>query len=433
MHTRSTLIRGGRVIDPAAGVDRVCDVLLADGKIRQVGRATTVPDHVIEAKGLIVCPGLIDTHVHLREPGDENEETIASGSAAAVAGGFTSVVCMPNTNPPLDNEAQVEYVYRQAERAGLCNVYPVGAITKGRAGKELAELGSMVRAGAVGFSDDGCGIANSAVMLRALQYSSMFDKPVIQHCEDPDLAAGGAMHGGTMAVKLGLPGIPSAAEELMLQRDLRLLEGTGARYHVSHISTAGAVQLVRQAKARGLRVTAEACPHHLALTDEACAEYDTNFKMKPPLRTRADVDACIEGVVDGTIDCIATDHAPHGLQEKELEFLYAPFGIIGLESALPVLVKALVTPGHMGWPELIARMTLRPAELLGLAKGTLREGVDADITLIDPNRQWTIDVHQFKSKSRNCPFHGWKVTSKAVTTIVAGETKYEEPSVSSVG
>jgi len=426
VETRSTLIRGGRVIDPAGGVDQVCDVLIGDGKVRQVGRVTGRPDEVIDGRDLIVCPGLIDMHVHLREPGDESAETIASGSAAAVAGGFASIVCMPNTIPPLDNEAQVEFVYRQAARANLCNVYPVGAITKGRQGKDLAEMGSMLRAGAVGFSDDGCGVDNAGVMRRAFQYISMFDKPLIQHCEVSELSEEGVMHAGYMSVKLGLPGIPAAAEELMIQRDLKLLEGTGGRYHVSHISTAGAVDLVRQAKGNGLSVTCEVCPHHLLLTDEACAEYDTHYKMKPPLRTRADAEACIAGVADGTIDCLATDHAPHGLQAKELEFLYAPFGIIGMECALALFVKALVAPGHISWSKLIAMMAQRPAEVLGLSKGTLRQGADADVTLIDPEREWTIDTKEFRSKSRNCPFDGWKVKGKAVTTIVGGEVKYRD-------
>lgn len=426
MGTASILIRGGRVIDPSCGRDDIADLLIADGKIAQVGGAIRAADaRVIDAKGLIVSPGLIDIHVHLREPGDEGEETIATGSAAAVAGGFTSIACMPNTRPALDDEASIEFVYRQASRAALCNVYPVGAVTKGREGKELAEMGQMVRAGAVGFSDDGVGIASTGVMFRALQYLRMFDKPIIQHCEDHELAAGGVMNGGATAVRLGLPGINPIAEEMMIQRDLSLVRQTSSRYHVCHISTAGAVRLVRGAKAEGLPVTTEVCPHHLLLTDEACATYDTNYKMNPPLRTRADVDACLQGVVDGTIDCLITDHAPHGAQEKELEFVNAPFGIIGMETALPLFERALIAPKLLDWPAMLACLTIKPARVLSLPKGTLAVGADADVTLIDPSTEWTIDINKFRSKSRNCPFHGQAVRSRAVMTIVGGDIKYE--------
>jgi len=424
MQTLSILIKNGRVIDPSQQLDRIGDVLLADGKVKQIGKLSAMADQVIDARGLIVCPGLIDMHVHLREPGDEEDETIASGGAAAVAGGFTAVACMPNTDPPLDNEAAVEFIYRQADRAGQCRVYPIGAVTKGRSGQELAEMGQMVRAGAVAFSDDGAGVANTGLMARAMQYVTMFDKPIIQHCEDPALSAGGVMNGGTMATKLGLPGMPAAAEELMLQRDLVLLRSSGTRYHAAHVSIAASVELVREAKRRGLPVTAEVTPHHLLLTEEACSQYDTNTKVNPPLRTRADVEACLAGVADGTIDCLVSDHAPHGAERKELEFLTAPFGIIGLETALPLFVKALVEPGLLDWPGLIERMTLRPARILGLSKGTLREGADADVTLIDPDAVWTIDVGAFRSKSRNCPFHGWRVRGRAAMTIVGGQIKY---------
>jgi dihydroorotase len=426
MPSPTTLIKNGRVIDPSQPLDKVCDVLLADGKIRQVGRVTTVADRVLDARGLIVAPGLIDMHVHLREPGDEEEETIASGSAAAVAGGFTSIACMPNTRPPLDDATAIEFVSQQAARAGLCHVFPIGAITKGRDGKELAEMGQMVRAGAVAFSDDGNGVASAATMLRAFQYITMFDRPVIQHCEDKDLSGSGVMHNGYVSVRLGLPGIPAMAEELMLQRDLRLAKETGARYHVAHVSVAGSVNLIRRAKHDGVRVTTEVCPHHLLLTDDACETYDTNFKMNPPLRTKDDVKACLDGVVDGTIDCLVSDHAPHATQKKELVFVAAPFGIVGLETALPLFVKALITPGLLDWPGLIERMTIRPARVLGLTKGTLREGADADITLIDPETEWTIDASKFRSKSRNSPFGGWKVKARAVATVVGGEIKYRD-------
>lgn len=439
------LIRNGRVIDPSQGLDEIADVTIADGKIVSIipqasssKPQASIPEsqssrggisngglREIDATGKIVCPGLVDMHVHLREPGNEDEETIASGCAAAVAGGFTSIACMPNTQPAIDNEAMVEFVYRQAARAGLCNVYPIGAITKGREGKELAEMGQMVRAGAVAFSDDGCGVANASTMLRAMQYARMFDRLLIQHCEDADLAAGGCMNAGLTAARLGLPGLPSLAEEAMLQRDLLLAQGTGAAYHAAHVSTAGSVELIRRAKARGVRVTAEVCPHHLLLTEESVADYDTNYKMNPPLRTQADVEACIEGVADGTIDCLVTDHAPHGADEKAADFQSAPFGIIGLETALPLFVKALVTSGRISWATLVERMSTIPARLLGLGKGTLRPGQDADLTVIDPSKEWVIEPSSFYSRSRNTPFGGLKVVGSVSQTIVGGQVKYE--------
>lgn len=425
MAAQTLLIKGGRIIDPAGRVDRVGDLLLENGKVARIGdELTAARAQTIDASGLIVCPGLIDIHVHLREPGDEDEETIETGTAAAVAGGFTSVACMPNTNPPLDDEAAIEFICRQSQRAGSCNVYPIGAITKNRQGKELAEIGQMVRSGAVGFSDDGCGVANTQLMLQALNYVRMFDKAIMQHCEDPYIAGGGVMNGGATAVRLGLPGINPIAEELMLQRDLTLVRATGARYHVCHISTARSVELVRQAKADGLPVTAEVCAHHLVLTEEACASYDPNFKMNPPLRTQEDVNACRRGVADGTIDCLVTDHAPHGIQEKELEFPTAPFGIVGLETALPLFIRALIESKLMDWPAMIERMTVGPARVISVNKGTLAVGADADVTLIDPTCQWTIDAGQFRSKSSNTPFHGWQVTGRAVMTVVGGEIRH---------
>lgn len=428
--TDRLLIKSGRVIDPSQGIDKIADVFIEKGRIVSVepqgpgSGSKSQATRQIDASGKIVCPGLIDMHVHLREPGHEDEETIASGAAAAVAGGFTSIACMPNTEPAIDTEAMIEFVYRQAARAGLCNVYPIGAITKGREGKELAEMGQMVRAGAVAFSDDGCGVANPAVMFRALQYATMFNRAIIQHCEDADMAAGGVMNAGFTATRIGLPGIPAIAEEMMIQRDLSLAAETRARYHVAHLSTAGSVQLVREGKQRGIAVTAEVCPHHLLLTEEACATYDTNYKMNPPLRSRADVDACIAGVVDGTIDCLVTDHAPHGEEEKELDFQSAPFGIIGLEIALGLFAKALIEPGHVDWPRLIAMLTINPARVLQLDKGTLRLGTDADVTIIDPAMNWTVKVGEFRSKSRNCPFDGWKLSGRATHTIVAGVVRF---------
>src|SRR5215204_1903872 len=356
----SLLIQNGTILDPSQNLQRKADLLLRDGKVAGIGENLGKADETIDANGCFVTPGLIDIHVHFREPGDEEEETIASGAAAAVAGGFTTVCCMPNTKPPLDNEAQVEFVLQESQHVGLANVFPIGAITKGREGKELAEIGSMHRRGAVAFSDDGVGVADAAVMRKALQYAKMFDTVLMQHCEEHTLS-GGAMHSGIVSTTLGLPGIPAEAEQLMIARDLLLNRTIGCRYHVQHISTAGSVELVRRAKKDGMTwVTAEVAPHHLLLTDEACRGYDTNYKMNPPLRTAADVKACVEAVRDGTIDCLATDHAPHLAEEKELEFAYAPFGIISLECALALYVKALVEPGHIDWMRLVDLMSTRP-------------------------------------------------------------------------
>ncbi len=428
---QSILIANGRVIDPAQQIDKVTDVLLCAGKVTAIGQLngksnTEKADIIIDASGKLVVPGLIDMHVHLREPGDEEEETIASGSAAAVAGGFTSVACMPNTEPTIDNEATVDFVYRRAATADMANVFAVGAITKDRKGEELAEMGQMVRGGAVAFSDDGSGVQNTAVMLKALQYASMFDKAILQHCQDNALAGKGCMNTGYNTTVLGLPGMSPLAEELMAYRDIRLANKANARLHIQHVSTRGTAAIIRWAKKKGFSVSAEVTPHHLLLSDDACCDYDTNYKMNPPLRSEDDRQAMLEAVADGTIDCLASDHAPHLQSEKELEFLAAPFGIVSLECALGLYVKALVETNVIGWAKLIEMMTVSPAKVLGLEnKATLKAGSDADVTIIDPVANWRVDVNKFKSKSHNCPYNGWELSARASCTIVGGVIKYQ--------
>jgi dihydroorotase len=422
---KTTLIRNGRLIDPSQNHDGVADLWLRGGKVFAVGsRPDLQAEETIDATGKIVCPGLIDTHVHLREPGREEDETIATGTAAALAGGVTSVACMPNTEPALDNQAAAEFIYLQAKRAGQAHVFPIGAITKGRKGEELAEMGGLVQGGAVGFTDDGTPVMNSAIMRRALQYAQMFDKVVMDHCEDLQLTGEGVMHEGFESMRLGLKGIPAASEEVMVYRDINLAALTKGRLHVLHVSTAGSVELVRRGKNDGVRVTCEAMPHHFTLTDACLRDYDSNFKMSPPLRTQADVEAIITGLKDGTIEVIATDHAPHAPEKKAREFDQCPNGVIGLETLLPVCIKALIEPKHLTWSQLIAKLTINPAQVLGIPKGTLKPGADADVTIIDPELEWTIDPKQFRSKSRNCPFAGWKVKGRAVTVLVDGEVKY---------
>ncbi len=421
----SLLITGGRIIDPASGMDAVGDVLIEGEKIVRVGKGLKADGaERIDAKGLIVAPGLVDLHAHFREPGREDKETVETGSRAAVRGGYTSVCCMPNTEPPLDHAGVVEAVRTQAQRAGLISLYPFGAVSKGLDGKELAELGELKAAGAVGVTDDGKPVQDAHLMRRALEYSRMLGLVVMNHCQDLCLAGHGVMNEGIVSTRLGLEGMPAEAEVVMVARDIELAALTGGRLHVGHISAARAVELVREAKRRGLSVTAEACPHHLSLTDEMVSSYDTNMKVNPPLRTRKDVDAVIAGLADGTIDAIATDHAPHTAWEKELEFDQAPFGMIGLETSLGVSATHLVKPGHLDWPTLIERMSTGPARALGLPAGTLAAGAFADVVLIDPDATWCVDPMEFASKSRNCPFTGMTLTGQVVATIRHGRVVY---------
>ena len=418
-------IRGGRLIDPGQDIDRVADVFLQGGRVLSIGEGPVDADVIIDARGMIVCPGLIDVHVHLREPGNEEDETIATGARSALAGGLTSVACMPNTRPALDSQAAAEFIILQAKRARQANVFPVGAVSKGRNGEELAELGQLVAGGAVAFTDDGAPVASASLMRRALQYSKMFDRCIMQHCQVMELTVGGVMNEGFESMKLGLGGMPAAAEDIMVARDIRLAEITGGRLHIQHISTARAVELVAEGKKRGVRVTAEACPHHFTLTDERLRSFDSNYKMNPPLRTKDDVDAVIGGLRDGTIDLLATDHAPHAFEKKMRELDQAPFGIVGLETLIPITALALIEPGHLSWPEAIRKLTVEPATLINLpAKGTLKPGADADVTIIDPLTEWTIDPTKFHSKSKNSPFGGWKVRGRAHTAIVDGEVRY---------
>jgi len=420
-----TLIRQGRIIDPANGRDDIGDLLLENGRIAELSRLPVDAAEIetIDASGLVVAPGLIDIHVHLREPGQSAKETIASGTRAAAAGGFTSVVCMPNTNPPVDNPSVVSWIHEKAAREAQVNVFITGAITKGLAGEELAPIGSLAKAGVVALTDDGHCVQNHEVMRRALEYAGMFGLVVMDHCQDYGLVGKGVMHEGYWSTLLGLPGWPAAGEEIIVARNVLLAELTGTPIHCQHLSAAGSVRVLREARARGVPITGEVCPHHLALTDEAVRGFDTNFKMNPPLRSPEHVEALVAGIADGTVTVLASDHAPHAGYEKEVEFDQAPFGILGLETEFALFHDLLVEKHRaIGLPRLIELLTSNPAKLLGLDRGTLSVGAVADVTLIDPNKTWTVDAGESQSLSRNTPFHGWELRGRAVRTMVAGKT-----------
>jgi dihydroorotase len=439
---RGVVIRNGHIIDPSQGIDGPGDILIENGKIKEIriegqrvkgskgqkteDSATLMPGHsdtglrTIDATGLFVLPGLVDMHTHLREPGFENKETIRSGTMAAVKGGFTSVCCMPNTNPVNDNETVTEFILRKNHAEGSCYVYPIGAITKGQRGEELAEMGMMREAGCVAFSDDGHPVMNSLLMRRALEYSKVFDVPIVSHCEDLTLSEGGAMNEGAVSLLLGLGGIPCAAEEVMVARDVILAELTGGRLHIAHVSTEGSVRTIRQAKERGIRVTAETCPHYFSISEEAVKFYDTNAKVNPPLRRQKDIDAIREGLKDGTIEVIATDHAPHHRDEKLREFDKAPSGISGLETAVALSLR-LVHEGVLTMSQLVEKMALNPARILGLHKGTLKAGSDADVVIVDASKEFKVESKKFISEGKNTPFEGWVLQGMPVMTVCKGK------------
>lgn len=422
------LINNGRVIDPANGVDGTADVLVLDGLVSRVGPRLLAPAGTpeIDAAGRVVAPGFIDIHVHLREPGYEYKETVASGTRAAAAGGFTAVACMANTSPVNDTRAVTDYIRAQARVGGVVRVYPIGAVTRGLEGRELAELGELAEAGCVAYSDDGRPVMNSGLLRRALEYAQAFGKPIVSHAEDAQLAEGGVMHEGFVSTDLGLRGIPAAAEEIMVARDIALSEMTGHRVHVAHVSTVAAVRLLRDAKARGVPVTGEVTPHHLLLTDEAMRSYDANAKMAPPLRGKRDVEACREALADGTLDAIATDHAPHALADKEVELDHAANGIVGLETAVPLCLTHLVGERVLDLPAFVARLTVGPARVLDLPGGSLTPGAPGDVTILDLEREQTIDPARFHSKARNTPFGGRRCIGAPWMTIVGGRVVMAE-------
>jgi len=420
------LIKNGRVIDPSQSLDMVSDIYVQKDRVREISERIDTPrksDTVIDASGQIVAPGFVDIHVHLREPGYEHKETIKTGCLAAAAGGFTSIVCMPNTNPINDNASVTEYILLKARTEGIVNVFPIGAITKGEKGKELADIGEMCEAGCVGISDDGMPVTDSGLMRKAMEYVKPFGIPVITHAEDTGLSAGGVMNEGFVSTELGLRGIPAASEEVGVVRDIILCELTGTPLHICHVSTKGSVRLVREAKKRGAKVTAEATPHHFTLTDKLVYGYSTDAKMNPPLRTQEDVDAILEGIADGTIDVIATDHAPHSQDEKNVEFDLAPFGIVGLETALSLSLE-LVEKGIITLEEMIKKLTVAPSEIVGIERGTLVPGSIADLVVFDPGMSRTVNPEEFFSKSRNTPFSGWELKGVVSNTIVSGKVVF---------
>jgi dihydroorotase len=450
------LLTGGRIIDPANRLDAQKDLLILNGKIAAFGedaaRQTPRDAEQMDVSGLVVCPGLIDLHVHLREPGQTPKENLATGTAAAARGGFTSVVCMPNTSPTIDNAGTVALIHERAAQHGVVNVFVAGAITKNIAGEELASIGSLKRAGVVAITDDGHCVQNNELMRRALEYAKMFDLPVMDHCQDYSLVTTGVMHEGYWSTALGLQSWPAAGEEMIVARNILLAELTGAHVHCQHLSAAGSVALIREAKKRGLPISGEACPHHFTLTDSAVAgsekfwsgdgrqlfpaqdslpswpAYDTNLKMNPPLRSARDRDAILEGLADGTVDILCSDHAPHCDFEKEVEFDYAPFGITGLETELALSLMQLYHAKRLSLPDLIAKFTVAPAKLLHLTKGTLSVGADADVTIVDPDREWVFDRETTASKSFNSPFYGWPLKGRAIATIVGGKRVWSEKS-----
>jgi dihydroorotase len=425
----ATIIRNGRVIDPSNKRDEIADVYIADGKL--VGSKSEIQSprseiEEIDARSLIVCPGLIDMHVHLREPGFGHKETIESGARAAAAAGFTTVVCMPNTSPPADNPSTIAWIKDRAAETACVNVFPAGAISKNLGGEELSPIGSLAEAGVVAITDDGHCVQNHAVMRRAVEYARMVGVLVLDHCQDYNLAGNGVVHEGYWSTLLGLPGWPAAAEEAMVMRDILLAELCDHHIHCQHLTTTGSVRLLREARARGVKISGEVCPHHIALTDEAIQNFDTNYKMNPPLRSQADIDALLKGIADGTLSILASDHAPHADFEKEVEFDAAPFGIIGLETELALFLDLLVHKHRkIDIVRLIEMYTIEPANLLKLSAGTLSASAKADITLIDPDLEWTVRVDKFESAARNSPFHGWKLKGRAVRTIVGGKTVWK--------
>jgi dihydroorotase len=410
---KDLLIRGARVIDPAQSLDQIADVLIESGRITRLGNNLDAPPNFefIDARDLVLSPGWCDMHVHFREPGREDEETIETGCAAAVAGGFTVACPMPNTSPAMDQREIIEAVIKKAKNT-LVEVYPIAAATKGREGKELAEMAELVEAGAVAFSDDGCAIATAELARRAMEYANMFNVPIIEHAEDPTLDEGGVMNEGMFSTRLGLPGMPTVAEDIIVARDILLADYTGARLHIAHLSSARALELIRWARQRGIQVTCEVTPHHFTLTDEAVSSYDTNTKMNPPLRSQRDVEAMLAGLQDGTIEVIATDHAPHAIEEKEVEYSAAPFGIVGLETALGLIITQLVKTNALSLTDAIAKVTMAPRRILNLPPVRIKEGEPANLTLFSPSKTWTVNKSKFYSRSRNTPFHGWELTGK---------------------